>query len=221
MAKHPYLNFSDSTYATGKVVGTSDFVKIGNGLTKTNIKIVQIPPVFDDELVVEIGTRSLQNTQITYVFVSKNIRYINWGAFESTPLVEIRFEKGSKLEKINVAAFYNCKSLTKIDFPSSIKEIVQDGEYYLFHSNTVLSCVSYLGTYNFESINMFSNTPAIHVSSSYPASKLGNVDITKDDSTCGISNERFYPTRNHFCTNIIRYQYKTNFIPYVILMSYI
>ena len=123
MAKHPYLNFSDSTYATGKVVGTSDAVKVGNGLTKTNIKIVQIPPVFDDELVVEIGTRSLQNTQITYVFVSKNIRYINWGAFESTPLVEIRFEKGSKLEKINAAAFYNCKSLTKIDFPSSIKEI--------------------------------------------------------------------------------------------------
>ena len=212
MAKHPYLNFSSSTYEIGKVVGTSDFEKEGNGLTKSNIKVVQIPPIFDDDIVIEIGARAFQGTQITSVFVSKNIRYINWGAFENTPLTEIRFEKGSRLEKINVAAFFNCKALTKIDFPSSLKEIENNKQYYLFHYNTNLSCVSYQGTSNFENIFMFSNTPTVHVSSSYPSSNFGFVSPVKDDQTCGISNERFYPTRKICCTEITRCHCKTKLI---------
>ena len=111
MISHPYLNFSSSKYGRGKVVGTSEFVSYGNALTNANVKIIQIPQTFDDERVIEIGYRSFQSTKITSVFVSKNVKYINWGAFERTPLVEIRFEKGSKLEKINCAAFYMCKSL--------------------------------------------------------------------------------------------------------------
>ena len=217
MAKHPYLNFSNSEYTNGKVIGTSKYIADGNGLTNKNIKIIQIPPVFDDDIIVEVGWKAFRFTQITSVFISKNIRYINWGAFESTPLVDVRFEKGSKLERVDSAAFYNCLSLTRIDFPSSLNEMLYT-DYLIFYKNIKLSCVSYLGVSDFSTIKMFDNTPKIHVSSSYNYEKFGELDVSKDDQTCGTSNERFYPTRRMCCSLKIRYQCRSNHFLFVVIL---
>ena len=216
MRQHPYLNFNVSTYAKGKVVGTSSEKTYGNGLSKRDVRIVQIPLTFDNEEIVEIGWYSFRNTNVEYVFVSRNVRFINWGAFEKAPLREIRFEKGSKLENVNGAAFYNCHNLEKIDFPSSVKTI-KSSSYKIFFQNTVLSCVSYHGAYDFSSVAMFENSPKIHVSSSYEYGKLGNVDVLKDDQTCNISNKPFYPF-NGYKSQPIRYDYSLLLYVYIFLI---
>ena len=212
MAKHPYLSFSESSYSYGKVVGTSNFTVIGNGLTKKSIKIVQIPPVFDDKCVVEIGFASFRYTTITSVFISKNVQYINWGAFESSEISEVRFEEGSRLERINDAAFLYCKSLKKIDFPSSLQEIMNRG-YGIFGQN-ILDCVSYHGIHDFSSMDMYKSSLVVHVSSKYSYDIFGKVKVTKDDQTCGISNQLFFPTRLMHCSPNIRYQCRTNLFLY-------
>lgn len=75
--RHPYLNFSESTDASGYIVGTSNEETEGNGLLKKNVKIVNIPAVFNSRNIVEIGCGAFGNTGITSVFISKNIK--RWG----------------------------------------------------------------------------------------------------------------------------------------------
>ena len=124
MVKHPYLSFSESNYSYGKTVGTQNGDISGNGLTNKAIKILQIPPIFDDDCVVEIGTRAFAKTGITSVFIPKTVLAISWAAFEAcSSLSEVRFEAGSRLVKVKGAAFNSCRQLKKIDFPSSVKEI--------------------------------------------------------------------------------------------------
>ena len=207
MAKHPYLRFTDSTY--GKTVGTQNGNDYGNGLTNKAIKIVQIPPIFDDDCVVEVGQRAFASTRITSVFIPKTVLRISWGAFEGTLLTEARFEAGSRLEKINGAAFYLCSQLKKIEFPSSVKTIDSSSQYKVF-LNVSLECFSYQGSSNFSNIYMFTNVSEIHVSSSYPSDELGRFSVTNDGKTCDVSHERFYPTRRLCNSHIIRYQCHTN-----------
>ena len=69
-------------------------------LSKKELKVVQIPLTFGNEEIVEIGWYAFCETKVEFAYISKNVRFLNWGAFEETPLKEIRFEKGSKLEKI-------------------------------------------------------------------------------------------------------------------------
>ena len=209
MAKHPYLSFSESKYAYGKTVGTKNGEDRGNGLTNKAIKIVQIPPIFDDDCVVEIGMRAFAHTGITSIFIPKTVLHISWGAFEGChSLSEVRFEAGSRLEKVSGAAFYNCLQLKNIDFPSSLKEIGY-GNWEVF-KNDDLECFSYQGSYDFSNIDIFANVSKVHVSSSYPSDKLGKVEVTNDNSTCDVSHERFYPKRRFCNSPIIRYQCHTN-----------
>ena len=208
MVKHPYLSFSESKYAYGKTVGTQNSEDSGKGLTNKAIKIVQIPPIFDDDCVIEIGSRAFATTGITSVFIPKTVLAISWGAFEGSSLSEVRFEAGSRLEKVSGAAFLSCKQLKKIDFPSSLKEIGYSGwEVFL---NVNLECFSYQGESDFSNVEMFTSVSKVHVSSSYPSGKLGKIEVTKDDSTCDVSHERFYPKRRFCNSPIIRYQCHTN-----------
>ena len=209
MVKHPYLNFSESSYAHGKVIGTSDTDVIGNGLKNKAIKIVQIPPIFDDDCVVEIGVYSFSGTKITSVFIPKNVLVISWGAFEgASSLSDVRFEERSRLEKISPAAFKGCSQLKKIDFPSSVKEIISD--YWKVFSCISLECFSYLGVSDFSDISMFDSVSAVHVSSNYGFDKFGIIDVIKDGEKCNVSSERFYPKRRLCNSPIIRYQCYTN-----------
>ena len=209
MVKHPYLSFSESTYKYGKTVGTQNGDVTGNGLTNKAIKIVQIPPIFDDDCVVEIEPRAFANTSITSVFIPKTVLRILWGAFENCySLSEVRFEAGSRLEKVSAAAFNDCKQLKKIDFPSSLKEI--QSNFWKVFLKVNLECFSYQGSYNFSDVQMFTSVSKVHVSSSYPSDKLGKIEVTKDDSTCDVSHERFYPKRRFCNSHIIRYQCHTN-----------
>ena len=78
---HPYLSFSNSKNYVGKVLGTSDLESDGNGLTNPKIDFVQIPPIFENTKVVEIGFRALACTNIIGVFVPKTIQFIGYDAF--------------------------------------------------------------------------------------------------------------------------------------------
>ena len=215
MVKHPYLYFSDSSNAYGKVVGTSKNTGNGNGLKNKNIRIVQIPPVFDDDIVVEIGYYAFRWTKITSIFIPKTVLIISWGAFESTPLSEVRFEKGSRLEKISWAVFFQCHSLKRIDFPSSVKEIASHYEYKVF-ADCSLDCFSYQGTSSFSSVSMFNNVSLIYVSFSYQSNKFGGIVVTRDNETCNVSRESFYPKRRLCHSPNVRYQCHTN--SFVVIM---
>ena len=218
MAKHPYLNFTESSYKYGKSVGTKNATERGHGLTNKAIKIVQIPPIFDDDCVVEIGVRAFGQTGITSVFIPKTVLVISFGAFEGSSLSEVRFEEGSRLEKVCGSVFHGCNRLKKIDFPSSVN-VIESSTWRVFH-NINLDCFSYLGASGFSNIYMFANVSVIHVSSSYQFDKLGWINVTKDDKTCNISHERFYRTRRLCNSLVIRYQcHASNFVFMTIFLS--
>ena len=109
---HPYLSFSDSSSYPGKLcVGTSKYISQGNGLSDKSVTKVEIPSFVGDKEVVELGFRSFHGTRIQSIFISKTILYINYCAFEScVSLVDVRFEEGSKLTKLDYFLFYNCQA---------------------------------------------------------------------------------------------------------------
>ena len=219
MVKHRYLNFTESTYSYGKVVGTSKDDVSSNGLTNKAITVVQIPPTFDDDCVVEIGWYSFRWTSITSIFIPKTVLRISWGAFEGcSSLTEVRFEAGSRLERISGAAFNGCKQLKKIDFPSSVKEIGYGG--WKVFNGIDLECFSYQGASNFSSVDMFKSVSVIHVLSDYQFEQLGNFCVNQDNATCNVSHERFYPKRRLCNSPNIRYQCRgNNFLLITIFLS--
>ena len=191
---HPYLNFSDSNYGDGLVVGTSDETTEGNGLTNKSVFIIDIPRTFSGKNVIEIGYQAFNDLDIEYVFIPKYVKKIGYQAFRMCyKLTEIRFEEGSQLESIGKDAFSRCNRLQKLDIPASVNEIEYDSSNWLFYRATGLRCISYLGTTNFAENPMFdSSSPEIHVATNYPSDKFGQLGVSYEDgSTCEVKKVPF------------------------------
>ena len=188
---HPYLNFSISLdYKWKLTVGTTNAMKDGNGLTNKSVKNIEIPSSFNGIKIAEIGYRSFYNTSIESVFIPKSILSICSSAFDRcTKLADVRFEKGSKLNKLGVFVFWGCTSLKRIDFPSSISSIgiATNDKFFL---STPLECFSYLGLTNFSSLaNFFDSVPDVYASSEYTEASFAGIEITGRDKTCDVSKE--------------------------------
>ena len=198
MSSHAYLNFGDSTYKSNcKVVGTSTYVAIGNGLKDSTVTEIQIPSSFDNKPIAEIGYQSFRDTQITKVFISKSVLFLNFQCFcNCYVLNEVRFEEGSCLEKISKHAFYDCYALEKIDIPATVTIMESASGTTLFYDSKAMICISYLGSTNFASGVFFSSyVPSkILVSGTYPSTKFGGNAVTDTSGkTCGASKEPFVP----------------------------
>lgn len=190
MGTHPYLNFADTTYSsiTGKkCTGRSD----------SSVNIISIPSKFDEVNVIELGPSSFSRTNIISVFIPKTVLYINKEAFRyCNNLKEVRFEKGSCLERINIVAFAQSPLIEKLDLPPSTKTIDASSSYTQFYE-VKSKCISYLGSSNFESGYFFNKQPEIiHVSKSYPGTKFGDKEVTRDGKTCLTDKGRFVATIN-------------------------
>ena len=190
---HPYLNFSLSENYDGYAVGTSTNQVPGNGLNNKNIEIIQIPRFFNKLPVTEIGIYAFQDTKITSFFSPKTIKCINIAAFYNCrSLSEVRFEVNSQLEKIGYDACGGT-SVTNFDIPKNVKIIDYNSECYFFNIVRTLKCCSYSGTTDFSNYIIFYNSPTIRVSQNYPTNVFGQESVThKDGSTCGVSNKPFY-----------------------------
>ena len=187
---HPYLVFSDSSKYAGKCVGSG--TEYGNALSNKSATTIQIPPTFDNKNVVEIGENSFRETGVINIFIPSTVLCISPRAiYNCKSLKEIRFEKGSKLEKIDTCAIFG-STIEKIDLPQSIRTIISKSNYITFAQNS-FKCLSYHGTSDFASGYFFSSgvTLAIHTTSSYPSDKFGQRSVSKDSQTCGVSNEPF------------------------------
>ena len=154
MVTHDYLIIGDSAYKTGcKVIGSS--TKAVFALKDASILEIQIPSYFDGASVVEIGNNAFECAKITKVFIPKTILYLNSECFDYCYyLTEVRFERGSKLEKLGSFCFYDCKKLEKLDLPASIK-INQGPGNSLFRYSESLKCISYLGSADFSNDYFF------------------------------------------------------------------
>ena len=96
-----YLLFNDASYYPGKVVGKSG--SSFQALSDSTITNIEIPPKYSDQDVTEIGYLAFDKTQIISFFIPKTIKLIGNCAFCATSkLKEVKFEKGSNLEKIEI-----------------------------------------------------------------------------------------------------------------------
>ena len=88
-----YLRYAKSTYKSGGIViGSSSGAAPGNGLTDHNTKIIQIPSIYNEKPVIELGYEAFRATGITQIFIPKSILYINDYCFcVCSKLTEIRF----------------------------------------------------------------------------------------------------------------------------------
>ena len=197
---HPYLSFSDSSYASpGKVVGTSDFSSNGNGLSDKSVVTIEIPSSFNGIKVTEIGRCSFYGTSIISIYIPKTIQFIGYYAISyCDKLVDVIFEADSELKKMERNVFQMDNLLTKIDIPPSLEELVNDNNNYLFWGVTSLTCFSYFGSTDFSTSYVFKNTPEVHVSDSmYPKGKqFGKRDVIRDGKSCGVSN---FKTKSSKC----------------------
>ena len=194
--QHPYLIFSASSSYEGKRVGTGTETD-ANALSNKSVTVVQIPPKFEGQNVVEIGQYSFYGKNIVSVFIPSIVRCLSFTAFHSCrSLKEVRFEKGSKLEKLDNLALFN-SAIENIDLPQSLKTILATQEIWPQFYGSNIKCISYLGTADFSNSNIIhSSVPSvtIHTSSSYPSDTFGGRSVIKDGKTCGVSNEAFEKT---------------------------
>ena len=221
---HAYLSFSDSTYYSGfLVVGTSSSPgssNFGNGLADKSVKNVEIPSTFGEKTVAELGYCSFGRTNIESVFIPKTIKMLGNAAFYGCNyLKEVRFEKGIELEKIDYNAFIECYALTKIDIPPTLKTVVSNSNSRIFKDDSSLECFSYLGSSDFTSSYFFNTDKVVvHVSKNYPYSTLGQKSVTKDDKTCGVSDQPFSKSKKKICSIFIRCRCSQNYIKYMIFI---
>ena len=180
MSSHPDLYFADIT--GGLSVGSGS---IGSGLTDGSVTDVIIPSAFDSKDIVEIGIYAFRKTKIVSVFIPKTIQHINQYSFYLCYyLSSVFFEPDSSLTKIDLNSFRSCTSLEKIDLPSSLQTIISASENRIFQDSNKLQCVSYHGISDFSLSYLFTNSPTVHVSSSYPFTTFGSIDVQKDGELC-------------------------------------
>ena len=186
---HPYLNLSESETYPGKfVVGTTArLLPFGSGLINKSVKIVEIPQTFNGIEIAEIGYQSFTPLEITSVFIPKTVLHICREAFYyCTQLTDVRFEEGSKLQKLDEYVFYKCTSLKKIDFPASVTTILTYSGGLFFY-NVSLDCFSYSGTTDFSTLrNFFYSVSNVYVTTSYPSSTFAGIEVTKGTQTSDV-----------------------------------
>ena len=222
---HPYLRFSNSINYNGFLsIGTGSS---GDGLTNENTKVVEIPSSFEGKTITDTFYCAFQNRGIEFVFIPYTLKMLGDNTFyHCTSLKEVRFEEGSKLEKIDYNAFSGCSSLTKIDIPVSIEIIISDKDNYLFYQDTALECFSYSGLDDFESSFLFDSSISnviVHTIKWYSYDTLGQKSVLRDGETCGVSNFPFssdIKKKSNNCSIIIRYKCSPNYVRYMILMLY-
>lgn len=56
-----------------------------------------------------LGNNCFSHTQIQRIVIPRNVTEIGANAFHSCPLFEVKFEDGSKLQKIGSCAFYDTR----------------------------------------------------------------------------------------------------------------
>ena len=153
MSSPSYLNYGDSSYKQGCVViGTPNNVENGNALKNKSITIIQIPSYFNGKEVVEIDYGGFAGTNIEKVFIPKTVLFLNDCCF--SVLTELRFEEGSRLERIGLYSICNIKKLEKLDVPKILSQyntIKGALEYPGFYRLSSLTCISYLGATDFSS----------------------------------------------------------------------
>jgi hypothetical protein len=196
---HPYLLLSDSTNYPGKLlVGQSATSgSYGNGLTDTNVKVIEIPSTFNGKEVVEIGYYSFYGTGITSVFIPRTILCIYYSAFNGcSSLTVVRFEEGSRVWKFGLYVFAWCTSLKKIDCPATVTSIDTNSGGKIF-DRVSLDCFSYAGTTDFSShTRVFETVATVYVSTSYQPSTFAGKTVTKGTKACGVSYQYFIdPTK--------------------------
>ena len=173
-----YLSFEESTYTKGKCVAK---------LIDASVTDIKIPSSYEGINVVEIRGCSLWFTPIEKIFIPRTVRYIGDCVFRNcSKLREVTFEAGSELEKLGCDVFQYDYLLTSIDIPSNLNTLIYDVNNYLMIDVNNLSCLSYLGSTDFSTAYIFSNSPEIHVSDSlYPKGKqFGKRDVIRDGKTC-------------------------------------
>ena len=217
MRTHEYLIIGDSTYKSGcKVIGSSTSSTFA--LKNKSILEVQIPSYFNGAPIVEIGNNAFENAKITKIFIPKTILFLGTECFDYChELTEVRFEKGSQLEKLGKWVFFECSKLERIDIPASFR-INGYPSNSIFTRAKALWCISYLGSTDFSNSDFFnplSDAPSnIRVSSLYPSDKLGRTTVTsRNGKTCGCSSEPFFKTRIE--TIFIRRNRNSIFIVYI------
>lgn len=121
-----------------------NFVRNATGYTislKENaIEVMVLPDTYEGLPVTEIAQEAFRgNTSIKRVFIPSSVRYIGEYAFYGCEkLVEVKFDRGSSLQKIGDYAFAANIDLTEIELPAALREIGQ----YAFEGKRVFNATA-------------------------------------------------------------------------------
>lgn len=122
---------------TVKYIGNGAFYNCGN-LANANIPTS----------VVSIGASAFDNCNLKSVTIPASVTAIGEGAFHSCDnLIEVIFEEGNQLEKVEAGTFSWCSSLTSIKLPSTVTEIGHEAFEYMNYnrgwSDTVIAEITF------------------------------------------------------------------------------
>ena len=188
-----YLVYNFINNSNECVIGT-EFSTGTSGLLDLNVKEVIIPSKYFDRIVTIIGYNAFAGSNIEKVFIPKTIRVIVRGAFyKCEKLIEVSFEKGSKLQEIGIEAFAYCYNMTFIDLPSSLTTF-GEWQYPVFGGISKLKCLSYFGSSDFSSASLFSGSAQVEVrvSSAYSGT-FGGRTTSVNLNRC--ANNQWYPIK--------------------------
>ena len=208
------LDFNDVD--GGKVVGTHSYVSAGNALLNKSAKEIVIPEKYLGVNVIELGYYSFFGTNITAIFIPRFVKTIRHAALWNCHFLKyITFDENNKLESIA----YNAIGYTiieSINIPPTWS--IYDKTSQTFYSNSLLTCVSYLGTTDLSFNELINESPSslvAHVISSY-SYKIGSYSPNKDGKKCPEYRFPHQLNRNRRCTCFRR----TNRVPYNILIVF-
>ena len=150
------------------------------------------------DTLIKIGYDSFFQTSIEKLVIPSSVKYLDAACFSNlVKCTQIIFQPGSKIKKLQWAAFSRLDSLTTLILPPSIKEINQS-----FYDVNTLKSIYYCGTNDLSSENAYWSSDiqvTIYVTSSYQPNQFAGKDVTKSaDSVC--SPYIYYLT--HTCKQI-------------------